>query len=181
MNAQPGLKLDCITRFLIQGQFICLQWALPHSKAGDFEAKRNWGNFPNQYISDLMMKFPNLEESLFLQMMSQLVLECKPDGKTLLDWGKNSNVFLKPPQLILTHDEHFNIPRVSQRLSSWVVGIIHRGHGPYILTAVTFGNKIKACTREVEGCKSCWWEFHSPRVPADAKKFASHWKLLWLL
>lgn len=116
MNAQPGLKLDSITRSRTRGQFICLQWALPHYKAGDCEARKNWGNFPNPYISSPTMRFPNPEESWFLTM-SQLGLECKPDNKPPKFWYSPYDVCCS----------------VCQGLVAWVDDTNPRSPGPSIL------------------------------------------------
>lgn len=146
MNAQPGLKLDFITRFLTQGQFTYLQWASPPYEAGDFEARRNWGNFPNQCISSLMMKFPNPEGSLFLRMMSQHDLECKPDVKThLLNQGQKSKYLLKMCKTLCLLCIH----RVCQSLVAWVDDInlevrsLNRPEN-------TVGDKTKSCGRKDE-------------------------------
>lgn len=103
MNAQPGSRSDCITRFLIQDQFICLQWLSPHYEAGDFKARRNWENFPNQYICSLMTKFLKGEDSWLLRLVSWLNLECKPGNLPFLIRNKKNTSF-RAPELVLTDD-----------------------------------------------------------------------------
>lgn len=103
MSAQPGLRLDCTTRFLIQGQFICLQWVSPHYEAGDYKPRRNWENFPNQCICSLTMKFPNGKDNWLLRMVRGLGFECKSGNMPFLI-GSKTNISFRPPELVLTYD-----------------------------------------------------------------------------
>lgn len=101
MNAQPGLRLDCTTRFLIPDRSIYPQWVSPHDEAGDFKPRRNWENFPNHCIWSLMMKFPNKEDTLLFRMVSQLSFECKQGNIPSLI---RSKILFRPPKLVFTYD-----------------------------------------------------------------------------
>ena len=91
-----------------------------------------------------MMRFLNPKESLFLRIMGQLGLECKPDNKTFfLDWGKNSNYVLKNLQNIGTYHMMCSI------MPEWTTLILEVTDLTSSLKA-SFGNETKACGRKTE-------------------------------
>lgn len=153
-----------ISSLLSLFRFICLQWALRHYEAGDFEPRRNWGNFPNQCIWSLMMKFLKQKTVYFQEWWANSVLNGNQNTALFtLVRDKHPSIFFGPPQLVLIHSVCLHIPRVCLGLAAWADGISPRGHWSHLwkqvggeLKVMIFFMGMLLATHQPMQSISCW-------------------------